>query len=407
LSSIPVEESEDIFPLLKIFASHFSGADANLSVRGRRPLHLAASKGFCRTAALLIAAGADATAATTSGRTPLLNATSRGSVSTVNCILAAIADTENRPDFVVDLSGSAFVDMSQIDTGRTALSLACEEDFDEIIGLLLDAGASASLADRWGRTPLYYAARYGKTGFESIQALATDRRGKEAMKWGESGHNRSPLHVAVWHGHVHAVRALLDSGADPNLVENDGGGPLHEAAYMGSYGYDRDCQKNKKQSNDSRNHDGDRNDEVQLASRLEILRFLLGDGRCLVDMVETHGCTPCFYAAAQGWTSAVNLLLDAGASVNPSTCSPLATSLKKCHFETARLLLARGARLPATFDTNVLNTSTIPDDLTSALLQEQVVADDDPAVASLDVNFETVYGTPCLPVPKSEFAQTG
>jgi len=133
-----------------------AGADPHKAVRGRRPLHLAASKGFCKTAEMLINAGADATAPTTSGRTPLLIAAGRGSVSTVKCILAAIAEMESKPDFLIDLSGSSFVDMSQIDSGRTALSLACEEGYDDIIAALLDAGASASLADRWGRTPLFY-----------------------------------------------------------------------------------------------------------------------------------------------------------------------------------------------------------------------------------------------------------
>ena len=52
----------------------------------------------------------------------------------------------------------------------------------------------------------------------------------------------------MWYGHVHAVKALLESGADPNLVENDGGGPLHEAAYFGSYGYERDQMDRKQPS---------------------------------------------------------------------------------------------------------------------------------------------------------------
>eukprot|EP00977_Amphora_coffeiformis_P028641 scaffold36446_cov176-Amphora_coffeaeformis.AAC.1 len=133
-----------------------AGAAPDNPVRGRRPLHLATSRGYSQVAELLLAAGAEATARTSSGRTPLLNAAGRGSVSTVKCILRAIQKLERDPDFHLDLSEPAFVDTSPFDNGRTPLSFCCEEGYDDVITLLIDAGASVYLADRWGRTPLYY-----------------------------------------------------------------------------------------------------------------------------------------------------------------------------------------------------------------------------------------------------------
>ena len=137
-----------------------AGANPELSVRGRRPIHLAASKGYAKTVRLLLQAGVDPTVPTKSGRTPLLNATSRGSLSSVKCILEAIELREKDSGYLVDLSAPSSVDMCQFDTGRTPLSIACEEGFDEIIGILLKAGASADFADCRGRSPLYY----GKSG---------------------------------------------------------------------------------------------------------------------------------------------------------------------------------------------------------------------------------------------------
>jgi len=240
------------------------------------------------------------------------------------------------------------------------------------------------------------------------------------MKWGESSHNRSPLHEAVWHGHVDAVKVLLESGADPNLVENDGGGPLHEAAYLGSYGNELDRMDKEKRSRsavgsmESVESDCfsllDENCDEVLA-RLEILRLLLDTGRCAVDMSESHGCTPLSYAADRGWTRAVEMLLDARASVNSLSVSendrpesPLMRSLKRGHFETARVLLGRGARLPASLDVEVLissNHKTMPTVLVALLRQ----AKQEIAPTHAPAQDEPMEGTPCTRVPKSEFSQ--
>jgi len=234
------------------------------------------------------------------------------------------------------------------------------------------------------------------------------------MNWGELDHNRSPLHEAVWHGHVHAVKVLLESDADPNLVENDGGGPLHEASYMGSYGLELDRMEKEKRSRtagsmDSAGSDCSLDEKCDEAlARLEILRLLLDTGRCAVDMAESHGCTPLFYAADRGWTNAVKMLLDAGASVDPSSMtengqhmSPLVRSLKKGHYDTARVLVGHGARLPALPDVDVLISSkrkTIPTDLLDLLEHTK-------EIHSQTHTAELIEGIPCTRVPKSAFSQ--
>lgn len=123
-----------------------AGADPNLSVRGRWPLHAAASKGFSETCELLLSTGAEVSVRTSSGRSALLNATCRGSVSTVRCIL----------DWAIKKGCHELVDWRQTDTGRTPLSIAAEDGYDEIIHLLLDANAAVYPADCRGRTPIYY-----------------------------------------------------------------------------------------------------------------------------------------------------------------------------------------------------------------------------------------------------------
>lgn len=43
----------------------------------------------------------------------------------------------------------------------------------------------------------------------------------------------TPLHSAVYFGHIDAVRFLIEKGADVDAVEEDDNTPLHEAAIQG------------------------------------------------------------------------------------------------------------------------------------------------------------------------------
>jgi len=43
----------------------------------------------------------------------------------------------------------------------------------------------------------------------------------------------TPLHNAAWRGHLDVVKLLLEHGADPNVKDNAGNTPLHNAARRG------------------------------------------------------------------------------------------------------------------------------------------------------------------------------
>ena len=53
------------------------------------------------------------------------------------------------------------------------------------------------------------------------------------VNYREAEHGSTPLYVAARQGHDAVVRALLDAGADKDLMKNNGGTPLHVAAAMG------------------------------------------------------------------------------------------------------------------------------------------------------------------------------
>lgn len=141
--------------------------------------------------------------------------------------------------------------------------------------LLLNAGASLTVKDKFGRTPLEAAAERGEKGRPMVRAVREHRRmrGKTAPMHvlagvgdlsnfaaayekhklealaprvlhavARGGHNRllaylietkgadpnlrdkrgaTPLHAAAWGGHALAVRVLLRAGADPTLTDGE------------------------------------------------------------------------------------------------------------------------------------------------------------------------------------------
>jgi ankyrin repeat protein len=92
--------------------------------------------------------------------------------------------------------------------GVTPLVLACQNGSGEIVKLLLEAGADPNVSLRGGETPLMIASRTGRLApVESLLARgakvdARERRGQTALMW------------AAAEGHTPVVETLLKAGAD-------------------------------------------------------------------------------------------------------------------------------------------------------------------------------------------------
>ncbi len=275
-----------------------AGRCAGIRPSGRNPLRVAIVAFFL----------VGPVAATTNA--PLADAAERLDTVTVERLLAASPD----PDAV---------NAAQVD-GMTALHWAVYHDLPELAQRLLDAGADASAANRYGVIPLSLACANGNFGIvEALLAAGADpnavlaggetvfmtaaRTGRievvEALyEAGADVHFREPsrgqtaLMWAAAEGNLEVVELLLEVGADPNATLDSGFTPLLFAVREG---------------------------------RIEVMEALLRAG------VDVNAPTP-------GKAVKRDRPLPGGRSVRPGS-TPLLVAVTNGHFELAARLLDAGA----------------------------------------------------------------
>lgn len=104
-------------------------------------------------------------------------------------------------------------------------------DYD-LTSLLLERGADPNAAFEIGRTPLHVAANQGR---EDLVALLLSAGAKADPEWqGNPGDwARTPLEMALLRSFPEAAKLLLAAGASPNIRDPWGDAPLHAVARDG------------------------------------------------------------------------------------------------------------------------------------------------------------------------------
>ncbi|KAK4702441.1 uncharacterized protein P7C70_g3779, partial [Phenoliferia sp. Uapishka_3] len=184
---------------------------------------------------------------------------------------------------------------------------------NQVMRVLIKAGASATIRDSWGWTPLHFAADDGN--FEGTTLLLEAGAALDA----KTHDGFTPLVIASKEGHFHVMRLLLEAGASANAKNVAGWTPLHFAADDG---------------------------------KLEEARLLLEAGAAL-DAKTDSGKTPLILASSEGHTHVMRALIKAGASATIKDSwgwTPLHFAADDGKLEEARLLLEAGAALDAKTD---------------------------------------------------------
>jgi len=229
-----------------------AGANVKAANRyGIAPITLAATNGSVKVLEALLEAGADANARTAAGEPVVMTAARTGNPDTVSRLISRGADVNAREPWF----------------GETAVMWAASEDHADVVRLLAKAGADVNARStdldapvlefprsggpnsplpRGGWTSLMFAARQGSTA--AAQALVelganmnavalpeTDvpLKGDEKASI-EKGVGTTALVFAIINSHFDLAAMLLDKGADPNVVDLSGEGPLYAAVDMNS-----------------------------------------------------------------------------------------------------------------------------------------------------------------------------
>ena len=213
-----------------------------LAVGELSPAHLAAARGALCALNALLAAGANiALAGERSGKQPLHAACEHGRATVVGVLLAARAAV-GAPDahrstplhwaskagshesIAVLLSAGAQPDALTKD-GSSALHLACEAGAPQCVALLLRSRGDHAAADGHGVVPLHAASSVGSVACVRMLLSANADvhaqlriSGKHQLSSLKELHCKTSLYLAAENGHIEVVRALLESGAQPNAL---------------------------------------------------------------------------------------------------------------------------------------------------------------------------------------------
>jgi len=194
------------------------GADASIERQnGVTALHTAAVGGHTDSISLLLQHKATPQALDKDGLTPLINAAEKGSTESLQLLLQAVPEDE-RVDYVNTIST----------TGFTALIIASAHGHADAVQYLMDQGANVDVrAGENDVTALMYAAASDHVNV--VKALLT-----QASVDVQHSNGGTALLEAATGGARTCLQALVDAGAAPDAMDQDGVTPLMAIASQGN-----------------------------------------------------------------------------------------------------------------------------------------------------------------------------
>uniref|UniRef100_A0AAY5KR67 Ankyrin repeat domain 28b n=1 Tax=Esox lucius TaxID=8010 RepID=A0AAY5KR67_ESOLU len=300
-------------------------------VHGMFPLHLAALSGFSDCCRKLLSSGFDIDTPDDFGRTCLHAAAAGGNLECLNLLLNTGADFNRKDSFgrcplhyaaancnyqcLFALVGSG-ASVNHLDKrGCTPLHYAAASDTDgKCLEYLLRNDANPGIRDNQGYNAVHYASAYGH---RLCLELLMETSGTDILNDSDVRAPISPLHLAAYHGHHHAMEVLVQSLLDLDVRNSQGRTPLDLAAFKGHV----ECVEvliNQGASILVKDFTLKRSPIHAAATNghSECLRLLIGnaDLQSAVDIQDGNGQTPLMLSVLSGHTDCVYSLLNKGAN---------------------------------------------------------------------------------------------
>jgi ankyrin repeat protein len=291
------------------------GSDINChALNGKTPLHDSIRWRMPDMEMMLLERGADIESRDAEGNTAFMEAVLAGNPAIMEQLAGMDADTNTR-NF----------------SGDTALHISAAMSRTDLSSLLLTYGVSIHARNHRDRTPFQNALNISP---ELVKTFLAKSRLNFSDDFGSS-----PLHIAVQEkASLSIIKTILDLGANQNLVDSDGRTPLRLAV-------DFDFLETARLLADSGSdvfiaaRDGKTPAEVSLTKGRDNVNALFS-GKA-INSRDSSGNTILHYAAKQGNTSMINLLLSLGAEKdvkNIAAESPAEIALRWEHPGAAALL---------------------------------------------------------------------
>jgi ankyrin repeat protein len=277
--------------IIKLLLEKGAKIEAKDSQYGRTPLLWAATNGYKVIINLLLEKGADIKSKDNIGQTPLLWAAKNGHEAIVKLLLEKGANVEPK-DKIIDW---------------TPLSRAAQKGYEAIIVKLLLAteGIDVDLKDKYGRTPLLWAAA---NGHEAVVKLLLATEGIDVDLKDKYG--RTPLSWAAANGHKAIIKLLLPKG-NARTEDTVGRTPLSFAAKNGHDAVAMALLRHDSIDPDQEDHYGSTPLSIAVRnSRIKIVNMLLATGQVSFHSQDRFGRTLWYWARRCGNIEIQQVLLD-------------------------------------------------------------------------------------------------
>ncbi|TLD10694.1 hypothetical protein PgNI_05313 [Pyricularia grisea] len=227
--------------------------------------------------------------------------------------------------------------------GQTPLSFAAEKGHQNIVQQLFDTSkVDPDSTNKTGLTPLSFAAWNGhQTVVQKLLGTGKVNPDEKDDKWGQT-----PLSFAAERGHQNVVQQLFDTGrVDPDSKSKKNRTPLSIAAWNGHQAVVQQLLDTGRVNPDSKDNKWGQTPLSFAAEKghQTIVQQLLDTGKVDPDSKDEDGCTPLSHAASNGHQNVVKKLLDTG-KVDPDPTNkegrtPLSLAAEKGHLTVVQQLL--------------------------------------------------------------------
>lgn len=321
----------------QLAVKHYSSHEGYSQEVPRRvtALHLAARFGLTELTRILLGEEykCNPNSCDSNGQSPLLWATRNGHEDVIDLMIAANANLEVRDK----------------EEGATPLIWAARKGYKNVVNLLLEKGGEINAKDNRGRTPLSLAALHKH---ESIMKLllnkggtvdSNDKKGNVKLLANTQVERPAALKMLIEHW------SDSDSEEEADINEAD----INEAMILHATGNSSEIATQKLRKKDSNLDEMDEHGRTRLSRAAEsgdkeIVQMLLATGKVDINGRDgEHKETALIWAAKNGHTAIVELLLDAGADVNVKEQelgeTALTLAIENGHETIVQALLDKGA----------------------------------------------------------------